>query len=594
MPLSCALFIRLSEEQSLEMLESMNNSRCTLTPSVVSLLEKLNYHPMALALAGATMKLYHSLLPQSEFQGIISSYYEVLLNSLEEHSDVDILDVAVDLYLEAAVSNICLQHVFDFLGSCNLEHPLPLSVFPIHLGWTIYDIPGEALAPPPLEPLLDKMKPALDNSYFSYLKSVVPFLHPKVPSDEDINSVLAASRDQVSFLRESPILSFKHCCHGDFECVVVHSAASRKLPQLFTQYTLPKLDHSHITKKELEFEQNSWFKQYRTFNKKKCLETFHRTLPGVSSRGIKTEKQFDAAVPCTVQGLVSGTSIPEVINYPQYLHIVSHYHRVVSSLDSTVRTSKGEMGGVLLKRYFLPHLQAIRQFPLLSLTDKLTTDIAMIMIEAVSSSSEECKNIISEYEKLVAQQETIFGSKNQLVARSLVDMADLKLSLDDAVGAKKLLDSAVRVYEQVPPRLASKEFALDVGHAFSSMGMACSEMGDKEQSRMFYERALASYQTVPSSGEVTEKQRKLVGSALVDMTHIYLSLGDFVVAKKYSELAVMMLQTLYPQGHMESVRLFNISSIISALLGDKSESVRFRTEASKIKTKINSKKLCKS
>ncbi len=49
------------------------------------------------------------------------------------------------------------------------------------------------------------------------------------------------------------------------------------------------------------------------------------------------------------------------------------------------------------------------------------------------------------------------------------------------------------------------------------------------------------------------------------MLHAYLSVGDLLVAKKYSELAAMMLQSVYPQGHKEMVRLLNIRSIVSAL-----------------------------
>lgn len=548
---------------------------------------------MAIALAATTIKMYRSLLPSSEWNTILVSYQELLANSLKARSDVDILQAALDLYFEFAVSDSRLRHTFDFLGSCALDCPLIVSVLPLHLGTKFFAITDEALAPPPLDPFLDKIKPPVGkDSGWNYIKSILPFGRPDIPTDEDIAKLLAASQDEVTFLRDSPILSFQRCCHGSFEFVRVHSVAFDRLPQLFSD-TCQKLDRDHVLKEAKEFEENAWFKQYRSFDEKKSLKMFHHRLPGLSSPGVLTRAEFNGVL---VKDSKVGTLVPDDLSHSQYLHIVSHYHRVVSSLTSALRAAKGDVDGFLLKKYLVPHLQAIKTHPLLSHADQLAINMSLLVAEMTSNPSSELSesSIVTEYRALIAEQKKLYGTQSQVVARSLTDLANFYLSLNKPSPAKELLQSAMQVYKQIPARLAGEEFAQDVGNALSSTAMASGQLGEKQQSKQLYEEALASYQSIPPSGKVTRKQQRLVASVLIDVTHAHLCVGDFLAAKKYSGLATMMLQAVYPQGHMETVRLFNISSIVYALLGEREESTRLRTEASKTKSKIISRNTCKS
>lgn len=559
------------------LLETMGRLQATPDEdSKMALLETLQYHPMAVALAAVTIKIQQSLSPS---QTPVTTYHKLLLQSMKDCSDV--VQSSLNLYVEAALSDSRLRHTFDLLGSCDWKSFVPVSVFPIHLNWELYGIPPESLSPP-LEPLLEKVK-SLSNegSYWDSFKSRLPSFQSNASSEAEVAGALAASQDEVSYLRESPIVLFKKCHRSHLEVATIHSVAVPSIAGLFTKVTSQHLDDHHLSKEEKKFQQRAWLKQFRIFDKRKCLHKFHGRLPGVSSHGVLTYHQF-VTTPLALNSS-TGTFIPYDPSHAQYLHLVSHYHRVVQSLASLLRLLKGEVENLHLKAYLVPHLQAVKGFSLLSEADRTIVDISLVALKAMDSSPDECQACVTRYEEVITRQRELLGSQNHTVALSLVDLADLYLSLHDAHSAKKLLKSALDIYQQISTHVSREKFALDMGHTLSSLGMVYHQLGEAEQSKNFYEQALASCQLVPKHGRVSQQQQKIVASLMVDVTHAYVLLGDLPVSKKYAELAAVMLQTLYPQGHMETVRLFNISSIISALMGDKEASTKYRVEAKKMK-----------
>lgn len=573
--ISFVFSFRLDVDQSVELVEKI--SGFPSMPSIFPLIEILEYNVLSIALAASTLKMYRSLLQGSELETIVCSYKDLLL---KDGSDVQ--QTAINLYCEAAISDCRVRHVFDFLGSSDLQYPILVSALPIHLGQDFYGIPKETLAPPALDPILANLKSTDDSSFWSRVQSMVPFFQPKKISDDDISKALAASQDEVAFIRQSPLLSFKH--NGNLECVRVSSAAHCKMSELFSDSTAAKLDAEYLSKESNDFEQTSWFKSYRTFDSKKALEQFHRRLPGLSSPGVFTEAQFAKKQFHESDENSVATNLKK-IDYSQYAHVLSHHHRVLTSLVTTLRSVKGELKEHFMKKYLTPHFKAIKNVAYVSEADQLTADISLLFIDATNSAS---GDKITQYENLIAKQKALLGTKSVEVACSLVDLAHLQLSLNNASSAKELLMCALGMYNQIPVHLRHGSFALDVGLALSSLGLACGELGERGKSKDFYDQALTTSQSVPPSGGVGLQQRKLVASLLVSVTHAYLCLGDLPVAKKYCELAAMMLQSVYPQGHEETVRLLNIRSVVSALMGDREESSRSRMEASKLKSKIDS------
>ena len=576
---------RVSSDVALELLKQLGDLRGS-DGEASKLIEQLQCCPLAIALAASTVKFYSSSLPTLESSvSPLAAYRDILNHSLcSNPSHDEVICTTLSLYLEAASTDPKIRHAFDLFGSCDLKHPIPVPLITHYLANPFYKIPDSVPTA-----AVDSPPPSIPNepaggvtSYFAQLRSMLPFGKqaaslPDLPTPEE----------DVQFLRNSPLLSFKKYGKTGFEVVHVHSSAHGELPLRFTNYTVPKLLIAHSSEAEDLFNRTAWFRRFRSFDPEHSLEKYLRSLPGVSAPGILTHIQFQSTPPpflLSAPGTMS-SSVGELC-YSEYLHLVSHYHRVVSAMLANLKLAGGDMQDTLLRRYLRPHLQAVGQYPLLSDSDELLCSYGLISIGAAFSQDNEAS--LQKFESLLAEQKSVLGSQHPAVARTLTDMADLKYSMNDVLGAEKLLELALHIYEQLPPHSTDNNHHLELGLTLSSMGIVYSSLGEKEKCRIILERTLGVYQTLPPDGNITPQQRKRVASTLTDIAHAYLSLGNLNTAKKYIDLAIVAQRHLYPAAHSEVIRTLNIMSIVYLLLGDKPESQKLRLEAGTLQRQIDS------
>ena len=554
------------------------------------LLELLQYCPLAVTLAASTIKLYTTSMPTIEgSDSPLAVYRDILSHSLSASASCDeVLHATVSLYLEAASTDPHTRHTFDLMGSCDLEYPIPIPLITRHLTNPFYKLPDYTpVDSPPPEPSNELTGGILStsSSYLSQFKNMLPFgksatnLPPPLPPEEE----------SVPFLRNSPLLSFRKYNKTGFEVVHIHPSAHSELPLGFSMHTVQKLQEGYLSEAEELFNRRAWFRHYRTFNPRRSQEDYLRSLPGVSALGVLTHDQFQKSRPTFTLSASGTRSSGGELEYSEYLHLVSHYHRVVCAMLAELKLAGGDPWDALLRKYLQPHLKAISQFPLLSEVDKLSCSYSLVSIEAAFSKNSQ--DLLHKFKSLIAEQRNVLGSRHPAVARTLTDMADLKYSLNDVLGAKELLESALHIYEHLSPKQADTAHHLDLGLTLSSMGIVYSSLGEKEKCRDILERALEVYQTIPPDGNITPRQRKRVATTLTDIAHAYLSLGDVDTAKKYIDLAILAQRSMYIDAHTEVIRTLNVMSIVYSLLGDKAESQKVRAEAGKLQNQINTQPL---
>lgn len=553
------------------------------------LVECLQSSPLAIALAAATINIYHSCLeedPTSLPNSPLTDYTEILTPSLPPHPQPeDVQQAALTLYTEAAVSIPRVRHTFDLLGTCDMHYPIPAIVIAHHLSHPFYRLPP--LTPPPFpspSPPTKEEGTSTIKAYLQQLKAMFPFMNssPTGTSQSDLDKYLKALEDQVPFIRDCPLLSFKKYHKTGMELVNVHPFALTHLPQLFSKYTAPGLDRDHLKQAEDDFNRTAWFRRYRVFDPSHSLQAYNRSLPGLSAVGILTESQFENTHCADSPGTPS--------TYGEYVHLVSHSHRVISSLAGVLKSLGGDVEDSQLKTYLQPHFRAASSLPFVSKTDKLTCSYSLASIEAFLSSTEEYPEAVQKFNTVLDQQRSLLGSGHPAVARTLTDIADLKFSLNDISGARQLLESAMAIYEKLPRESLDKH-AMDIGLSLASLGLVLNSLGERRQSCQLLEQALGHYQVVQPGENVTKNQQKLVASTLIDVAHTYLSLGDINNAKKYIDLANLATRNVYKEAHPETIRALNVMSMVYALLGDKPESHRVRQEAGKFKNQLDTKPL---
>lgn len=480
----------------------------------------------------------------------------------------EVTAVCLGLYLEAAATDPRMLHTFDLLGALDPTEPVPASLINRHLSSPFYSLPPE----PPTPPESVQEEP----SFFSQLKQLLSFGNktptPALPS-------LTGGYDMLRFLRDCPLIAFKKYSKGEFEYLQVHSTAARDLSQVFLKRTVPKLEQTHLAEAEEKFHRTAWFKQYRKFDAEKSLSLYHSSLPGVASPGVLTHEQF----------LSSSHAEAGHLQYSQYLHLLSHRHRVLSSIIAQLKAVDDDFPSTQFCQYSRHHLTHLLQCETLSLADHARCSYGRALVASVTS--HDTASTLALYRSVLEEQRSVLGPQCPAVARTLTDMADLLFSLEDITGARDLLESALQMYQNTPPQAREPDHDLELGLTMSSLAVVASTLGEKVRSRDLLESALSLYQSVPAGETVSLHQRRLVANTLTDLAHAYLTLGNLIMAQKYIELSVLAQPTIYPEGSQETVRAFSVASLVYSLLGDQRESQRVRDEAGKVQKKIEKQQL---
>ena len=527
--------------------------------------------PLTLALAASTINLYSASMEQAADRpqsSALALYLELLGDQLGDSptTQEEVTAACVSLYVEAATTQLHVLHTFDLLGSLEPTCPVPASLVQSHLSSKFYQLPP--LIPPvpaggtPAEPQ--------DMSLLAQIKLLIPFGNK--------NTTLASPKlevqDKLYFLRDSPIIAFKKYSNEGFELLQVHSTASKELAKLFLKTTVQRLEETHVKEAQEKFNATAWFRQYRTFDTHQTLAQYCRSLPGINAVGVLTQEKFPK----------SQFAESSQVQYSEYLHLVSHNHRILTSILSEIRALDDSLASTLLGWYIRPHLSHLSSIETLSQSDRSMCSYGLASI--ASAVSKDTTANLSQYQNALEEQIKVLGSQSPAVARTLTDMASLLFSQEDVSGAKNLLESALQIYQKIPPKTRSYETNLDLGLAMSSRAVVASSQGDKTLSKDLLEQALGLYQVLPEGGDVSIHQRRLVANTLTDLAHAHLTLGNLVMAQKYVELSVMAQPVIYPEGSEETVRALTVAGTVYALLGDPRESRRVSDEAGKHRAKI--------
>lgn len=552
---------------------------------MTSLCSALNSSPYGLALAGLTVRLYTHFLQSAEGgerEGqsgkAVAMFTDALSDSVSRDGQDTAMDKVTDLYLEA-VSTVDLGFMLsvDYLAVCDLDYPVLLSSIGTHLRnpynklpsqtplllWDTTATPSQVLTPP--------------RSYVAVMKSKIPFLNNDQETKLPENLMPKdRSVDLLASLTHSPFIRVSSLAHHNLELVHVHPLVVEKLKNRFLTHTVPRMEEDQIVVETDKWNRTAWFKRFRSFSPENVLARCRGALPGISGGGVWTEEQFKTR--------------DSRYSYRDYLHLISLYHRFVDSITGDLKYLSRDTEDMLIRRYVEPHLVAVSRQPMLTEKDRLQCQSGILSLESAMSVPDQDVQY-GRYEELLMRQKACLGSRHVEVANTLTAMADIKSRHSDLTSAKTLLLSALSIHEGLSRQYKDNvSYSMDYAASLSALGLlyAGSE-GDKISSRSTLEKALQLFQTIPTDGEVTRRQRKVVATAVTDVSHAYISTGDTVSAKRYLDLAVMAQRGIHGDCHPEVFRTLNIQSIMYSLTGNNEDSRNVRKEAGKIQTDLEAR-----
>ena len=594
----CFFVCRLAEEESLSLFLSLVKASAELgtqtQESFLKLSQKLNHLPLLVSLAGLTVRLYAHFLQASEHSSVdntteqaLSTYCEVIADKLSNRpSPAELMKTTASLYIEAlCAADPYFMHALDFLSSSDLRFPMPLSAVAQHLKHPFFNLSSHPQSYSPLaDPPQPIQAPTSPPTYFEMIKSKMPFLphsSDPLPSADggqgkalqkltEAQSGRWSLPDSLTSLRKSPFIHTYS--RAGLELLCLHPSVVGSIEGHFLGYTVLKLEESHLRAAREQFNKGGWFKQFRNFNEEHTLASYLKSLPGLSGGGVLTEEKFKA-----LDGSPISSTASAGLSYSQYLHTVSHYHRVSSTLTNELKYISRDAEDLLLCRYLQPHLSILLHFPLLPTNDQLRCHCSLISIDAAFSPDSE--TIYNRYSSIVEAEKDSIGSASVEVANTLTRMAEIKYYRGEYEAAEQLLQSVLQIHKQTPDHKRKAEQSIDFAVTMSTLGLVYSALGKKQQSKDCLETSLNLYQAIPADGEVSRKQRKLVATTVTDLGHAYISLGDVAMAKRYLELALTAHRNIHTGTHPEIARTLSVSSVVYALMGDSAESKRLSKEA---------------
>ena len=489
---------------------------------------------------------------------------------VKESHDSHLLNKVMALYIEAlcAIDNHFL-HSLDFLSLCNTNYFIPSSTIKHHLKNPFYK-----LSSTPSSSLLEDMAtvtplvpPPSSSSYISLIKSKLPFIGGTSPPLESTPVQPLSLPDLLKSLRLSPFIRSRTL--GQLELFTVHTSCRHHLSNHFMMYTVPRMEEEHLKIAQDYWNKTAWFKKFRSFDSNSSLTKFRSNLPGLKEGKVLTEEQYKL--------------VTNDINYYQYIHLVSHYHRVVNTLTNELKYLSRDPEDLTMRRYIKPHLEFVCSNQLAE-RDQLRCQAGLLSIEASFSTDQ--TSIYSRYCTLLESMREAFGSTHQEIANTLTAMAEIHYYKGDYGSARELLTSAIALHEQTPSHLRTPTQSMDLAGSLSTLGLVYASLGERQLCREKLEKALGLFQTIPSDGDIPKKQRKLVATTVTDLGHAYVSTGDIIGAKKYLDLALIAQRGIHGDDHPEVARTLNVLSIVYSLMGDNFESRNSRKEAGKIQSEL--------
>lgn len=549
------LCYRLPGDKGVQLMTELSSNPITEQDIIVArqLVDMLDHNPLAISCAAVTMATMTG-----------GDRYNRYMTLLQQHKGN-----VFDLYSKHAVDNDGkLRHVFDLVSSLHSSYPIPVPVLVRHLQHPEYHVklttPTTAIN-------------QINQSDVQWWQRIGQIFQPVT---------LPVGESPVRLT--CPLLSYQDNKRTGV-CLLYHSNQLHKDPiqKFYLKHTVPLLEEEALQVAKSQSEQ-SWFSNWRGFNKEEALDYYRRQLPGIAS-----------SLENGNSGAMTTNRYPKdhTISYHSYQQLLAHYHRVLDSVTDTVRsnvagyvttsdiTANKELVQLAVLANTIPHLDHLLTVHHVSPSDQARClqllALGDVMVRHTPYTA------LQLYEQAATKWEGLNGKTHPLVAHVTSEMANVYNSIEESNKSHDLLEKASNIYHGNKARLTNKQL-LDYADCLAALAMSCGNNGDKSRARQLIEEALVMYEqvTVATGGSISDHHKSQIASLMTDLAHVLIYLGELPRAKKYLDMANAAHRNLHGDTHAELARCLNLQSVLFSLHGDRDESRRVREEAGVIQNKL--------
>ena len=360
--------------------------------------------------------------------------------------------------------------------------------------------------------------------------------------------------------------------------------------------TIPLLEQQHLVLAERKHQHKSYFGRLRRFHPQSSITEYRRDLGDVASLKDVDEKnlvseKLKSCVNVVLAGTDANVAGVQTQN-PQHTiaHLQEHLSRVVNSLSNHYNIAGGDSNVLVARTMLLPHLEALLQERCLTAASKaqLYRTMSNIHSEVFGDHATAMRLLNMAY----AVTKERYGEESLEIAGIITEQAELCSTREKLDQSKILLERAIEIYQKNIKISQSNKQPFQYGKALVALGVTCGSLGEASRSKDLLEKGLMELQNAAPDNPHAKESKWFaaeISTAVTNLGHAYLSLGQISQGRKLLELALIGHQNIHGDAHDEVIRTLTTLSIAHAMQGNSQESKRLRNEAGKIRKKLDKK-----
>ena len=365
-------------------------------------------------------------------------------------------------------------------------------------------------------------------------------------------------------LKKSPLFHWEHDVSNGFQGVKFRSEEIHLLAaDFFENKTLPQMEQIEISRGKA-LHSSSLLSKLSTFSPTLHLQKYRANLPGIS----KSVSQSD-----TMQ-----------------IHKLSFLHRIMCAVaaDFEKNSEISHSADVIKCRILANHGEyLLARNESILLADRVS---GLKLRAAKFRQTDSIQSAVATLREVAGIQESTQVTLVEL-ANTYSQLGKLHLLLGQKNNGFSYYQQSAALYERAMSKLTSTQ-QMEHASLLYSYGVELAYEKELEKSKSCLERSISVLNLAGAQISSTLQQQQLqhlVLSTMIELAHVYVSLGAINYAGKMLNMAENLSKNLSPEEIPDLAQLYNLKALVKSLTGDKKAYSQLKQRAGDVLARVNEK-----
>ncbi|KAI6653342.1 hypothetical protein LOD99_3562 [Oopsacas minuta] len=464
------------------------------------------------------------------------------------------------------------QHSVDLLAKLSPTHVLPVSTLISYLHTPLLELEEQLRANTAISYIKESQisipdVPETDMGYWEFVKHTWKKRKQMIELMNNIRKPKVFKFEcplALQILKESPLFRWENDLSNGFQGVKFRSEEIHSLAaDLFELKTIPQMEQIEVSRGKT-LHTSSLLSKLSTFNPALHLQKYRSSLPGINTN----------------------ISIAD----PKQLHKLSYLHRVMQSLARDYEKDCEISHGcdVIKSRLLSNHgdyLLAMNNSILLA--DR----VAGLRFRAAKQKLYDTPgSVVATLREIASIQESNQSTPLVELANTYSQLGRAYLLLGETTNGHSYYQQAANLYERAMTKLSPVQ-QMEHAKLLYRYGVELSYNKQMELSKHCLEGSVAVLNIAGAQCSPTQQLQLqgLVFSSMIELSHVYISLGALSYAAKMIHMAENLSKNLPVEDIPDLAQLYNLKALVKSLTGDRKGYVQLKQKAGDVFAAVSDK-----